>query len=342
MKTLYKKLLALGCAGMLIISACKKDENRAVLSSNAKGGTISASASTLVLEKATETENVITLNFTEPEFGFSAAATNTLQLAISGTNFAPAKEVELEGKVKSLTYTGLDFNSLLLALNLPFDSPTEVELRVKSELNSTVAPVYSNVLKLTVTPYPLISWVYVPGNYQGWNPATADSLISATGNGVYKGTIYFPVDAGANYEFKITPAKNWNSSYGDAGGGSVSTGGGNFKAPAAGSYQITLDLNTNTIEMAKDSWGVIGDATPGGWDADTDMIYNNGNNTWSITVNLVGGKFFKFRYNDDWGVNLGGTPSALTQGGADINVATSGSYRIVLDVAAKTYTITKL
>ena len=31
----------------------------------------------------------------------------------------------------------------------------------------------------------------MPGAYQGWDPTTADSLVSATGDGVYKGVILF-------------------------------------------------------------------------------------------------------------------------------------------------------
>src|SRR3546814_3971117 len=54
--------------------------------------------------------------------------------------------------------------------------------------------VFSNVVTVRSKPIPLTSWVYVPGGYQGWDPATADSLVSLTGNGIYTGIIAFPAD----------------------------------------------------------------------------------------------------------------------------------------------------
>ena len=342
MKTLINKLLVFGFMAVLVASSCKKDENKAVMPSDSTPGKLNASATALTLTKANETQDAVTFSFTNPDYGFQAAVTNTLQLAVAGTNFSAPKEVSLAAKVNTLTYTVLDFNALLLALNLPFDSTTDIEVRMQSVIGTNLAPKYSNVVNMTVQPYPLISWVYVPGNYQGWNPATADSLISATGNGIYKGIIYFPANGANNYEFKITPAKNWNLAYGDGGGGTISTSGGNLNAPGPGSYEITLNLNTNAWEINKNSWAVIGSATPNGWnDPDTDMVYNNTTKTWSVTIALVPGAF-KFRYNDGWGTNLGGSNGNLTASGADINVSEAGNYRIVLDVNASTYTITKL
>ncbi len=340
MKSHIIKTLALGMI-MLVLGACKKDEVKSVASENPTSGTLKASATTLTLEKAKEAETAVTFNFTEPDFGFKAAAKNTLQLAIKGSNFAAPKEVALDAKATSKTYTVLEFNQLLLALELPFDSATEIEARVKSEVNDKLKTVYSSTVSMSVKPYPLISWAYVPGNYQGWNPPTADSLISATGNGIYVGVINFAPKADNNYEFKITPAKSWATAYGDGGNGVLSTSGGNLKAPAPGPYQITANLNTLTYEIKKYSWGIIGAATPTGWDSDTDMVYDNASDTYSITINLSAGEF-KFRLNDAWDKDLGGSDGTLTYGGKNISVSTAGTYKVVLDTFNLTYTITKL
>ncbi|RYZ96966.1 MAG: SusF/SusE family outer membrane protein [Sphingobacteriaceae bacterium] len=324
----------------LMLWSCKKDEVRSVAAANATGGTLKASTTTVMPERATQDENLITIDFTKADFGFNAAAKNILEIAVAGTSFSAPKEVPFDANVLSKTWTGLDFNVLLLALNLPFDAPTDIEVRIKSEVSTAITPVYSNVITLSAKPYPLITHLYVPGEYQGWNPATADSLTSATGNGIHTGIIYFPNTPGASFKFKITPQKKWDVAYGDAGGGKISTSGGDITGPGAGSYRLTVDMNLLTIEFAKDSWGVIGDATPGGWGADTDLIYNNTTGTWSVTLPLTAAKY-KFRYNDDWGTNLGGSGGTLTPGGADISVAEAGTYKIVLDVTAQTYTITK-
>ena len=133
-------------------------------------------------------------------------------------------------------------------MNLPSGAPAQLEMRLKSSLSSsaTQGTAYSNVVTVTATPFALVSYIYVPGAYQGWNPPTADSLQSATGNGVYTGVINFTA---GNADFKITPQKKWDVAYGSAGGNKISTTGGNITAPGAGQYQVTVDLNANTITI---------------------------------------------------------------------------------------------
>ena len=55
------------------------------------------------------------------------------------------------------------------------------------------------------------------------------------------------------------------------------------------------------------SVGIIGPSTPGGWDADTDMVQDTANaDLWSLTITLLDGEA-KFRADDDWTVNWGET-----------------------------------
>ncbi|ALJ00948.1 SusE domain-containing protein [Rufibacter tibetensis] len=332
----------IGLLGLLLFffSSCEKDEERIIANTQGKGAAFTASANTLTLQKANERNQAVNFTWTKADFGFDAAITNTLQFAVAGTNFANPKEVVLGASDVSKSYTVLEFNALMLSLNLPTGRNSIIETRVKSQVAGTeaIAPVYSNVVSMTVNPYALISFVYVPGAYQGWNPSTADSLISPTSNNIYTGVINFTE---GNTKFKITPAKKWDVAYGDAGGGKVSTSGGDLSVPTAGMYRLTLNLNENTLTAAKYSFGVIGDATAGGWGADTDMMYNNGTQTWSLTTNLKAGAI-KFRLNDDWGTNYGGSNGTLVSNGDNITVPSAGNYRITFSLATNTYTLTKL
>jgi starch-binding outer membrane protein SusE/F len=92
------------------------------------------------------------------------------------------------------------------------------------------------------------------------------------------------------------------------------------------------------------NWGIIGDATPTGWGSDTNLDYDLATKLYSITLDLIGGKEFKFRLDDAWATNYGddGNNLTLESGGANIPVPTSGSYKITVDFNAKTYTIVKL
>lgn len=339
MKTLYK-LLGL-CLLPLMMWSCEKDGEKVVATAGT-AASLKASASTLVLTKADQSKDAVTFDWAAADFGYSAAQTQVLQMDVKGNNFANPKNVNLLAGATSQKYSVVDFNALVLTMGIPFQKSTDIEVRVKSSISTALAPVYSNVLSLAVTPFELVSWIYVPGDYQGWDPSKADSLKSATGNGVYTGTIYYPDRAGANFEFKVTTKKDWTNAFGDAGNGTISTSGANFKAPGAGSYQLEFDLNNNTWKMTKNSWGVIGDATANGWDSDQDLIYDNGSGLWVATLVMKDGEF-KFRYNDDWGLNYGadGTANGLKAGGDNIKI-TAGRYKISFNLEAKTYSLTKL
>lgn len=328
--------------GLMVLSlwSCKKDEDR-VISNVSPAGTLAASASSVNL--SITSGNSTALTFTIPAAtvtGYQIPVTNTLQFDLKGNNFASAKETV----VTTTTYapTVAELNKIMLSLGAVIGTSAEMEVRLKSAPAPNAAT-FSNVLTITGTPYLASAWLYMTGDYNNWDFATADSLISLTGNGVYVGVINIPAD---KFGFKVTTQKSWNSgvAYGDGGGDAISTAGtaGNLSTGTPGLKRITIDLNANTYKVEKaDSWGVIGDATPGGWDADTDLKFiNDGTGLWKLTAAFKVGKF-KFRLNDAWTVNLGGSDGKLTDGGGDIDLAEAGNYTITLDPEAKTYTLVK-
>lgn len=346
MKNILKLSFALLIS--LLLFSCTKNEDMATID-NITPGSLVSSKSSVVLTKDNAATEALNFTWTNPNSGPALSYNNQLQFAVKGTNFANAKTVDLPKSANSIAYNTQDFNAIMLALGLPLDgTSTDIEVRVKSTLfsldnspNNLPAPVYSSVLPITVTPYALISYLYVPGAYQGWNPSTANTLISATSNGIYIGYINF---TDANSEFKVNPARNWDNSYGSTGGNNVTLNGGdNLKAPNAGSQKLTVDLNLNTYTLVPYSWGIIGSATPGGWDADTNMLWNDTTQMWEITVPLVVGEI-KFRLNDDWGTNFGddGNNGSLEPGGANIAITEAGTYKISCDFVNQTWTKTKL
>jgi hypothetical protein len=118
------------------------------------------------------------------------------------------------------------------------------------------------------------------------------------------------------------------------------------------SQMLTLTATPFQAQQAPaDSWGIIGSATATGWNSDTDLTYDFCSGTYRISnFRLDASGEFKFRANDAWTVNLGGTapaapntPSApLTPGGANIAVpAGTGNYDITLNVGNSTFTWVK-
>ena len=330
MKIFKIMILALIVTGLW---SCEKDGTKTVVKTEGATSNFSASVSTIVVDKTMLTTDVISFNFKQPDFGYQAGVTNVIQLSTKANNFAAGtyKEYAVEPNATQKKYNGLDFNTMLLALNISSSQNTDVVARLKSTISETIAPVYSNVITISAKPFPLTAWVYVPGGYQGWDPSTADSLVSATGNGIYTGVITFTA---ANQGFKITPKKNWDNDYGSAGAGKLVAKGGDLTAATPGQKLVTVNLNDMTYAIEDNKvWSIIGNATPGDWSNDTNMITkNDGKNVWTLTTNLIGGNDLKFRYNHDWGTNLGGSLAALTTGGDNIRIATSGNYTITLTV----------
>ncbi len=207
------------------------------------------------------------------------------------------------------------------------------------KFGSSVAPIISpKQLKETRTAYPVL---HVPGSYQGWNPGNDSTVIaSVKSDGNYEGYLYFK-DAGT--EFKFVKGTTWqDANWGDNGAdGTLDPGGANIKVADAGYYKINVDLNNLTYKVLKTTWGVIGDATPGGWSTDQDMTFDPKTGTWSVTLDLSKGQL-KFRANHDWALNYGdtGADGVLDQNGDNIQIPEAGTYVITLKLGVPDYTYT--
>ena len=138
---------------------------------------------------------------------------------------------------------------------------------------------------------------------------------------------------------KFRANHDWGYNYGaPAGSQNLVAGGDNIAISMADVYAITLDLShPNEYTYRADRWGLIGSATPGGWSDDTNMSWDAVNGVFKVTLTLVAGDM-KFRANDSWDYNLGGSLTALTPGGDNIPIA-AGTYTITLNPWTKVATI---
>ena len=156
------------------------------------------------------------------------------------------------------------------------------------------------------------------------------------------GYVTFPEDA-ASLAFKLTPERDWDVDYG-GGDGTLEQMGDNLSVPEPGTYQLTANLNDLTWSADPYSWGVIGDATVGGWDVDQDLTYDYEQDAWTITTDLTPGEI-KFRLNNDWATNYGDDDlgdATLNAEGANIPITTAGTYEVILNVSGDepTYSLT--
>jgi hypothetical protein len=179
-----------------------------------------------------------------------------------------------------------------------------------------------------------------------WNPSAAVPM-QMVEPGIFDTYQYITVDG---YGFKLVPSNSgWDGDFGKSktvAGFLAQADEDNLTVPADGFYRVRTNFNDMSYSVVATSWGVIGDATPGGWGTDTNMSFTaaKGQYTWKVDIALTAGGF-KFRANDDWGINLGddGANGSLEYNGSNIAV-TAGNYHIELilnSATGFTYTVTK-
>ncbi len=342
MKNISK--LILGLSVILAFSACEKDEERAVIDPKAPSMLTPTDGTTMLLKKE-DKDKTIEFKWKVATYGFDASVTYVLEIAKQGTNFAsPVGVATVNNKEKADVLID-NFNNQLLGFLSDPETPAALalDLRLKATVNDNVEILYSQVIKLTITPfvapivYPMLS---VPGSHQGWNPADLTTVVySAKSDGKYEGYLWF---ANANTEFKYTSSFSWAVNYGDNGAdGTLEPDGANIKAGAAGCYKLNVNMNNLTHTFVRTSWGLIGSATPGGWNTDQAMTYDVTNKVWRVTAALTVGKI-KFRANGGWDINLGddGANGILEYGGADIDVTSAGNYTVTLNLSKALYRYT--
>jgi len=179
----------------------------------------------------------------------------------------------------------------------------------------------------------------------GWSPENAVSMLMVE-NGVFDTYQYITVDGSG---FKFVPQKSgWDGDLGASkttAGTLAQTDEDNLNVAKDGFYRVRTNMNNFTYTVTETSWGIIGDASPGGWDTDTNMTMTaaKGEYTWKADITLKAGEI-KFRANDGWDINFGdnGADGSLEYGGSNIKV-TAGTYHVELILNSVTgfrYTIT--
>jgi hypothetical protein len=345
------KLVLLATVLALAVVSCSRDITEPTMSANPSKpavGDVSLTASFTVANA----DSLLRFSWSAADFGFTASVTYNVQIA-SKSDFSDAKDLFSTQSLKGTAKVG-DVNAILLAWNYNVGTNVTVYYRVGATVSTSLTAVYSDAKSKSLTAYDAVinyPMIYVPGAYQGWSPgANNGRLYSYNFNSVYQGILRVKDGANANTEFKVTINPNWNgpnyggslTKTGNNYAGALDPAGNNFSVSSA-VYSFTVDVNAKTIAMNKtDDWGIIGDATPTGWNSDTDMFYNGQRKMWEITLNLTAATI-KFRANDDWSLNYGSNANdgKLNAGGSNIPIPAAGNYTIRFDPVKLTYTVIK-
>lgn len=165
--------------------------------------------------------------------------------------------------------------------------------------------------------------IYITGTatvYSGEAPAAALGLITLDHATVKERDelvgIYTWLKADGEFTISIAPAPNEVTGYGNGGEikqtaaisvYSLEQNGTPFKVNSDGFYYVIVNTELNEINILPVNYGVIGAATPKGWDGETALAAPSFNDrttvTWKGNVNMTSGGY-KFRYSGDWGQQI--------------------------------------
>jgi hypothetical protein len=332
MKIFINNILILFIASISLVSCDKEDFT--VLNSNATT-TVSLSTSEVVLEKDNAGQDVLTVTWTEPDYGFDAGA--EYQVVLTATNGSKTVSV---GNTLSKTFETVELNKILLGLGFEAGSSSAVSVQVKAilsdykELSSNAsdfnATVYVDKLDLST------EWGVVGSATQnGWDGPDMPFYSTSDANVL---VAYVTL---ADGEMKFRTNNSWDVNYGDTGLDGVLDAGGDNIPVTAGTYKILFNTNALTYTIEAYTWGLVGDATTNGWDGpDMPLEYDPFTDQWRAVVTLLDGQM-KIRSNNAWGNDYGDANlDGILDRDADNNInVTAGNYVVTVDFNTLQYSL---
>jgi starch-binding outer membrane protein SusE/F len=268
--------LLFSSALLLLVFGCEKK----VSTIKYEGGTspvLSASRTgNIPLSFVNKDQEAVKMSWTNPNYQFTTGLNSQnvsyqLEIDTTGANFTnPNKKVISFSGDLSVSISQNDLNDYLLnQLQLTTGASHNIEMRVKSTIGSAL-PLYSNVVKFTVTPYAIPPKVAPPAGGKlflvgsattgGWtNPVPVPSQeftqVSPT---LYELTA--PIIGGGSYLF-LPVNGDWGAKYGGVGasnnsnnvnGDDFKAGGSDLLAPSvSGNYKIQVDFQRGKFTLTK-------------------------------------------------------------------------------------------
>ncbi len=334
---------------MLLMStgACNSDDITVVTPSSASVLETPAEGTVFVLDETEADEVAVTFKWSDAQYQGAPIVVNyELEIAKSGTDFKNPIILSVSpDNMQAITVSELNTAAMNSGLT-PFD-PQDADVRIKSYLGEGGNVQYSNVIKLTITPYAglvtyeFTDWYLIGAAVDGGWDNNVDTnhqpmFRDGTDATQYKFTGFFKAG-----NFKLISEKgSWASQLGRSGEGTIEIkdNAGEFTIAADGYY--TLKFNTQSLKYTLEAFdgaaaptystvGIIGSSTAGGWDASTALVKSGFNaHAWSLGVTSLKEGEAKFRANNAWDVSWGGkTP--FSGGGAGDNIPVAESKYVI-------------
>jgi hypothetical protein len=285
MKRYINKIMLTAACGLLLFSACKKDEAKVYYIGGTAPVLTSTAVDTIPLPVTDTTAFAVTFSWTNPDYQFSNGVSSMnvtyyLQVDTVGANFtSPNMQTIAINSALSQTFSVAGFNAVLgNGLQLSFGQPHNIQVRVESFIQpftsatAVAAPLFSTALNYVVTPFapppkvapPKSGTLFIVGSaiaVSGWNnpisPSTQVPVQQFAQVSPTEFKITVPIVGGGEYKL-IAVNGSWTDQWSVAvnddptaiNGGPFVYNGANVLAPSAsGNYVIDVNFQTGMFSV---------------------------------------------------------------------------------------------
>ena len=274
----------------------------------------------------------------EVTFSWEAAATTTGSGTIEYTLLFDELGGDFSDPLKSFSVpSGTSFTMTNAQIGQEFADNKNVIWTVKAKVSNDVSELKAEKKYLNWDIF-VINELYLVGNHNGWNNATANAFTS-NGNGGFE----IQIDLSANDEFKFLPTLgSWDGDWGEDPnnpGKIIQNGEQNLKVLSTSTYIITVDFPTLSVTVkeftAPDNLFMVGSIN--GWNNATAVpFYNDGNGVFSLTYDFNANDEFKFlptlgSWVGDWGEDPANAGGLIQDGEQNIKITTAGKYVVIVN-----------
>lgn len=320
-------------AGVVAMTSCSDDITTPVLELQQAAKLNAITPAEVTFTQANSTENFPEISWEKANYGNGAV----VNYEVTVTNNTTQKKVVIgETGDNKLNLTNAEMNALLAKVGAYPGQTYDFTVSLASEAFNVYNDHAQNTVTFKATPYDPntvnIDWnyAYVAVGYPEWDYTKAYLIGDPDGDGVYKGWVQ--LEEGESFAIldgkDITKVLAQDQPITDANKGFV---------------EITLDDQGNVSMTQPTKWGLIGDATSGGWSSDTPLEYDADTRLWTA-VTVLSDKEFKFRANKDWVINYGSdgvTTDGLKADGDNFKGLNPHAYIVTLNLTnAGKYTYT--
>lgn len=322
-KNIYKYISSI-CIVCGLLS-CADDTTDPVLQLRQAATLNAVSPANINITKDNASEQFPEISWEKANYGTGAIVNYEVTLTNKSTN---KSAVIGETHDTKLSLTNGEMNAILAKIGAYPGQSYDFTVSLKSTAFNSFESDAANTVEFSASPYDSnvdnIDWpyAYVAVGYPNWDYTTAYLIGDPDSDGVYNGYVKF--DGATTYA--ILDGKNVNK---------VLAKDLSITDETKGFVELTLAADGSVSNsVACDKWGLIGDATSGGWSDDVLMEYDEDTRLWTAVTSLTA-KELKFRANKGWDINYGGdgtTSNGLVRNGANIRVPADSAYIVTLDL----------